>query len=239
MLFTVNVATYNQLDNLKVILQALEQQVFKEFEVSVTDDGSNDGTKEWMEDYATSHAVRYYWYEKDGFQLAKSKNIGIEAANGQYFVSLEGDVIPHKYLLMEYSKAISPDTIVYGTRHDIEFLPDKLDWEALDTSIVAKDFRSAQLVRLGQISNPWRLCSGCNVCFPTKALRDVGGWNEDFRHYGYDDYEICARLYAEGYKIIACPAAYGYHIRHEIHPSIDKNYDILVETERRLGLDAV
>ena len=226
-LFTVNIATYNQLPSLKVILAALEFQTVKDFEVIVTDDGSSDGTKEW----AKGQNFKYFWQEDEGFRIAKSKNMGIKAAEGEYFVSLEADVIPHFRLLEEYKAHMRPNRVALGVRHDIEELPESIDFKTLDKNILSMDWRMDNLRRIRNIERPWRLCSGCNVAFPTQLLRDIGGWNEAFKHYGIDDYEVCLRMLMAGCDIIALPAAYGYHVRHALRETVPDNLYILERLE--------
>lgn len=229
--FTANIAVYNQLDNLKIILRALEKQTYDDFEIIVCDDGSSDGTKDFMRQWYPE--VKYFWQEDKGFRLAKSKNNGISAAEGKYFVSLEGDVVPHPTLLEEYEKVMDDKTIALGVRHDIEMFPEELDFEKYDSYVVQRDFRIPQLRQIEKIYNPWRLCSGCNVCFPTDKLKEVGGWNEDYEHYGYDDYEVCLRMVMAGCEIIACEEAYGYHLKHPLRESTAKNEAILKNLERK------
>lgn len=229
-LVTVNIATYNQLNNLKVILKALEKQTYSNFEISITDDGSSDGTKEWAKSLEN---VRYYWQEDDGFRLAKSKNMGINTANGEYFLSLEADVIPNPRLLSEIMLFAKPNQIIYGVRHEIPELPSELDFKKIDKSITSMDWRMQVLRQMKNVTKPWRVCSGCNVLFPTKMLKDAGGWNEDFKTYGIDDYEVCLRLYMAGCEIIAVPAAYGYHITHAIRQTSEENIAILERLEEK------
>lgn len=227
--FSLNIATYNQLPILKLTFEALKHQTFTDYEVIVCDDGSSDGTKEWM---GREHPdVKYFWQEDEGFRLAKSKNNGIREASGEYFVSLEADVIPHKNLLRVYNFWIRPNTVAYGVRHDIETLPESIDFEKMDEMIVSRDFRTPALSQVHEVSNPWRLCSGCNVAFPTKMLQDVGGWNENFKHYGIDDYEVCLRLAMAGAKFIALPEAYGYHLKHDLRETTEENVKMLEEME--------
>ena len=229
MLFTVNIATYNQLDNLKLILKALEDQIVQDFEIIVCDDGSSDGTPEYMKRYPN---IKYFWQEDRGFRLAKSKNNGIKAAQGEYFVSLEADVIPNYKMLAEYKMWAKPDTVLLGVRHDILELPTEIDYDNLDSSIVDRDWRMAHLGdKFEDILQPWRLCSGCNVLFPTAKLKEIGGWNEDFTHYGVDDWEVCLRMVMEGCKIEPLPAAYGYHLKHDIRQSTDENLNRLEKLE--------
>ncbi len=228
-LLTVNIAVYNQLDYLKYIINALNRQNFEDFEVIVTDDGSSDGTKEW----ATTQDFVYRWQDDEGFRIAKSKNMGIKAANGKYFVSLEGDVVPNFGLLKAYAENVAPNRIIFGVRHDVTRLPEKLDFTMLDRMVISKDWRTANLEKLNTISNPWRLCSGCNVLFPTDKLREVGGWNEEFKHYGIDDYEVCLRMIMAGCEIMYLPEAYGYHVKHELRETVPDNIKILEDLEAK------
>lgn len=228
--FTVNIAVYNQLDNLKLILEALDAQTFNDFEIIICDDGSSDGTKEWVENYVSG--VKYFWQEDEGFRLAKSKNNGIRAAEGKYFISLEGDVIPHYNMLAEYRMWAKPDLVLYGVRHDVPSFPKTLDYDWLESNIIGRDFRLMALRQLRLTEKPWRLCSGCNVLMPTDRLKEVGGWNESFKHYGLDDYEVCLRLHVAGCEFAGVSAAYGYHKRHEIRETIKDNLKLLEEAER-------
>lgn len=233
MRFTVNIATYNQLTYLKKVLEALEQQEFKDFEVIVCDDGSSDGTREWMEE--NNPDVKYFWQEDKGFRIAKSKNNGIRAAEGEYFLSLEADVIPHPTLLKVYNfwAKLNPDTVLLGVRHDIDGLPEELDWDLMHKSIVAKDFRLPDFRLWDRLVKPWRSVSGCNVLFPTQTLRDIGGWNEEYKHYGVDDWEVALRMVMKGCKIQPVPEAFGYHIKHDLRESTDINLEMLKALEER------
>lgn len=226
--FTVGLATYNQLEQLKLVVEALGRQTFKDFELIVCDDGSSDGTAEWAE----TQDFEYIWQEDDGFRLAKSKNNGIKKAKGLYFLSLEADVIPHFRLLEEYKIWARPDTIMLGVRHDILQLPDELDFDKLDSMIVSKDFRGNTLRMVSKVDRPWRLCSGCNFVMPTDKLQEIGGWDENYRGYGIDDWDVCLRLVSAGCKIMAVPGAYGYHLRHEQRELPPENYKRFEKLER-------
>lgn len=235
-LLTVNVAVYNQLDKLKVILEALRQQTYQNFEVIVTDDGSSDGTKEWM---AKEHPdIQYFWQEDKGFRLALIKNWAINHGKGEYFLSLEGDIIPSKYLLEAYIPFLEPNLMLYGVRHDIEELPqsDTLDFNLLDSLITSYDWRWMYLHDFETIDKPWRICSGCNLMLPMKELREVGGWDETFVKYGGDDIELAVRMWAHGTRIQPVVNAYAYHVAHKINPENKENTDKWMKREMEVGL---
>lgn len=252
-LFTVNIACFNQLENIKVILEALKDQTFKHFEVSITDDGSHDGTKEYctklMEDGNLPFTFRYLWQEDKGFRLAKSKNMGIKEAQGKYFLSLEGDVIPHKDLLREYLQRLTKvswqetldNQVLLGVRHEIKQLPTlPLDYDKLDEQVFSTDFR---MVALGawQLQNmipdkPYMFASGCNLLLPTKELKEIGGWDEGYEGYGKDDFDVVMRLiHFKKSDISPCIQAYCYHIDHK-HGYNQASEDRFIQKQKELGL---
>jgi GT2 family glycosyltransferase len=235
---TVNVAVYNQLANLKLILEALSQQTYKDFEISITDDGSSDGTKEEFDGVTEYKGIplRYQWQEDIGFRLAKSKNMGIDKARGKYFLSLEGDVIPNKRLLEQYAKDMKEDGVIYGVRHQVLEFPKELDFAQLDRAIVEPDWRMEQLKRLYATSKPWLLCSGCNFIMPTEKLREVGKWDEEFQSYGGDDVDVALRLFAGGCDIGANIDAYGYHLKHKEREEIQEHRDKIGKREKEYNL---
>lgn len=229
--FSVIVATYNQLPSLKLVLEALGEQTFQDFEVIVVDDGSSDGTKEYME---KNHPdIKYVWQEDKGFRLAKSKNNGIRISEGEYIIVIEADVVPDKELVATYKFWSKPDLVILGVRHDVDAFPDSLDYGYLSGHIVAGDWRTNALRQIKRVDRPWRLCSGCNVCFPATVLKEIGGWNENFTHYGIDDYEVCLRAVMAGCKIQPLPAAFGYHLKHDIRESTNENLKILTDLEKQ------
>ncbi len=85
---SVIIPTYNRKDYLKEALDSVLRQSFKDFEIIVIDDGSNDGTSELIqEEYGSS--IRYYWQENQGESAARNR--GLEIAQGEYIAFLDSD----------------------------------------------------------------------------------------------------------------------------------------------------
>lgn len=244
-LFTVNIAIYNQRKNIPVILEALKNQTFKNFEVSITDDGSSDGTKEYcqklMEDGSLPFTFRYLWQEDKGFRLAKSKNMGIQEAKGKYFLSLEGDVIPNDQLLAQYKQALTSNDILLGVRHEIRELPTiPLNYDHLDNIVFSPDFRLNMLNDwqrgLFTPEKPYMHASGCNLLLPTKELKEIDGWDEGYEGYGKDDYDVVMRLmHFKNTTVNPCISAYCYHIDHP-HGYNQASEDRFAQREKEFGL---
>lgn len=243
--FTVNIAIFNQRNNIPVILEALKNQTYSNFEVSITDDGSSDGTKEYcqklMEDGTLPFTFRYLWQEDKGFRLAKSKNLGINTARGKYFLSLEGDVIPNDQLLSQYKQVVQQNEVVLGVRHEIKELPTlPLNYAKLDDLVFSPDFRLEGLNNwqrgITNVEKPYMWASGCNLLLPTKELKEIGGWDEGYEGYGKDDLDVAMRLmHFKGTHIKPCISAYCYHIDHP-HGFNQNSEDRFYAKEKELGL---
>lgn len=99
--FSIVIPTYNRLGHLKETIGSIESQTFRDFEVIVVDDGSNDGTHTWLESRPDIRAFR---------QLNRgpgaARNEGIRHAQGEYIALLDSDDIWLPWTLDTFYKAI-------------------------------------------------------------------------------------------------------------------------------------
>ena len=87
---SVIVTTRNRKALLERALLSVLSQTLQDPEIIVVDDGSTDGTREWMADFSLSHPVQYIRCT-DGLGGNHARNIGIRAASGQYIALLDDD----------------------------------------------------------------------------------------------------------------------------------------------------
>ncbi|MBF8224472.1 glycosyltransferase [Halomonas sp. 328] len=98
-LVSVYLPTYNRLALLKRAVESVLCQTYKNIELIVVDDGSDDGTQEYLEDLSKNDGrVRVFY--KSQFDKKKgapaSRNIAIINANGRYVTGLDDDDYFHK-----------------------------------------------------------------------------------------------------------------------------------------------
>ena len=67
---SVIISTYNQPKWLQKVLWSYEQQIFKDFEVVIADDGSGEETKGLIDKMKlnVSYPIQHIWHEDNGFQ---------------------------------------------------------------------------------------------------------------------------------------------------------------------------
>jgi glycosyltransferase involved in cell wall biosynthesis len=108
LLFSVIIPTLNEEARIWKLLQSLERQSFKNFEIVVVDGGSSDRTIEVAEEFSAKVFVR------KGCKEFPSRNIGAKFSNGNLLLFLSADVILSLDALKNLAKELEKDQNVCG-----------------------------------------------------------------------------------------------------------------------------
>ena len=226
MFFSVIIPTYNRKPILEKCLRALENQHLKDdrisgYEVVVVDDGSTDGTLEWLaansQDFTHTKML-----SQEHLGPAAARNLGVEHSRGDIIVFIDSDLVvtenflqAHADKLKEGEKKIGSDRLfTYG-------------W-VINTSNF--DNPSSEQYKITDFSAAY-FATG-NVAIARKWLKLAGGFDTGFQLYGWEDLELGVRLKKLGLKLIKCPAAVGYHW----HPPFSlEQIPALIEKEIQRG----
>jgi glycosyltransferase involved in cell wall biosynthesis len=87
-LFSIIIPTYNRVQFLKIAIDSVLAQSFSDYELIIVDDGSDDNTKELINNF---NDQRLYYINKVHGGVSSARNAGIKAANGEYIVFLDSD----------------------------------------------------------------------------------------------------------------------------------------------------
>ena len=208
MTFTVITSLYNQKHYLPKFIDAMANQTFKDFEVIFCDDGSSDGTKEYIEEAKIPFKFKYVANkESKKMKLAQVVNKGVMQSQGDYCLFIMGDSFPELNYLEVMSKFLHPDFVLCGIRTHLD--NDKvvdIDWRIKKNMI--PDHNAVV------IKHPFNALTGNGLVIPAEAFAKYGGWNKKFVGYGGEDTEFLARLYYKGYIMWSIKDAILYHHYH-------------------------
>jgi glycosyltransferase involved in cell wall biosynthesis len=87
---SVVLTCYNHLRHLKIAWDSIEAQTFRDFEVIALDDGSTDGTREWLSGLSPSFPLKLVFNERN-LGTYGTLNKGIEAMEGEFFAEFNDD----------------------------------------------------------------------------------------------------------------------------------------------------
>jgi GT2 family glycosyltransferase len=226
---TVAIASYQRRGPLLRLLRTLAAQVEAESElgdgltVVVVLDGSTDGSAEAVRSHPWPMDVEVI--EQPNRGLAAARNVGLAHAGDGLVWFLDDDLVPDQGLLALHRGA-------HGGPPEILVGPCRIPPGA-ETSPTLRAWWDAlydELAESGRVER-FDTLTMANASTPAHLLQAVGGYDERFRGYGLEDYELGVRLLREGTEIAFDPEAVAWH------PDVPDE-DLLVRREASLGRNA-
>ncbi len=200
---SVVIPTYNRKLILKKCLLALENQLLNNkiisYEIIVIDDGSTDGTTNWIEENRKKlpHVVLF---KQSHGGPALARNLGVLKSKNEIIIFIDSDLvvannflIKHVNKLTNYWEKNNKNCFTYGSVINTSNFenPEKENHKITDISFAY-------------------FATG-NVAISRDLLLKVGLFDKSFSLYGWEDLELGERLKKYGTKIIKCPEAKGFH----------------------------
>lgn len=114
-LVSVVMCAYNGMPYIRDAVDSILQQTYTNWELIISDDGSNDGTREWLKELESHPKIRLFLQEKNLGYVA-NKNFVHQQARGEFITQLDNDDISSTDRLEKQLAAISthPDIRIVG-----------------------------------------------------------------------------------------------------------------------------
>jgi GT2 family glycosyltransferase len=216
-------------NDLKVIDDCL-RSIYEEthsfpFEVIVSDNGSSDGSIEFIRgNYPLVRVLE----NSDNLGFAKGNNAGISQSSGEYVLILNPDTIIRDRALDKLVAFAErhPNAGAFGCR--VLNRDGSYQGPARPFPTIFRDWVAALYLRpLAYLSDlfvsdtytgwkgdserviDWQ--SGCCVMFRANVLRDLGGFDGQF-FYHFEEVDLCRRVWNAGYSIVYTPEAVITHL---------------------------
>jgi len=103
-MITVFTPTYNRKEKLHNLYLSLLNQFNCDFEWLIVDDGSTDGTKEFIEDIRTNSKIDINYYYKNNGGKQSAYNFALDKMKGDIFLCIDSDDIFNDDVLKIISK---------------------------------------------------------------------------------------------------------------------------------------
>lgn len=187
---SVYIPTFNRLNLLRRAVQSLRVQTFANFEAIIVDDGSIDGTQEYIEGLVEADR-RFRFIEKRGQKRGAcvSRNVAIENARAQFITGLDDDDWFHQSRLHILMKSWNPKYSCIATNLYFVDGDKKRRSSFAARTITFDDLKYGNLL-------------GSQVFTLKKRVMQIGGFDESLS--ASQDYDLWLRLvrtYSNAYRL--------------------------------------
>jgi len=205
----------NEKPHLEKMLKSMETTSSNELhELVVIDDGSEDGCCDFLErDFSYRWPVKLL--KRQGLGPARARNLGASIAQGDVLIFCDA------HLIIDQSNWITE--LVKGIAED--------DIGAICPGIAASDNRGVigyggtinHQFAFTWLSKPEKISEipigpgGC-IAIRKEVFQHIGGFEENFPAWGFEDIEISIRMWLFGYRIMINPAVEVEHVFRSKHP---------------------
>ncbi|MDR2605271.1 MAG: glycosyltransferase [Desulfovibrio sp.] len=192
MTINITVVTHNRLDLTKICLQSLLEKTKGQYYLTIIDNASNDGTKEYINTLSNLYSNINIFYLQTNMGVAVVANLGWASFDADYYIKLDNDIeicdntwLEQLVSIVEHNKNIAMAGYLL------------LNWKC------KKEYITLQS---GNYFISSDLCNGGCVIIPRHIHENLGFWIEDHGKYGYEDKNYSDRAVAAGYLIGYIPA---------------------------------
>ena len=210
------IPSYNNLQHLKNVYASIQKHA-SEAEIILLDDGSTDGTWEWMQEKykQNENLVILRVEERTGHTILYDK--GIEYATNEIVGILHADMILGPNYIQNMIKHLQPGKVVCATRIEPPLHPpgkekiimdfgqdfDTLNIDAFEEFVIQQQQENVDRITYGMFA-PWILYKS--------DFQAIGGHDPLFAPFPYEDSDIFQRWILAGYELIQSRDAFVYHL---------------------------
>ena len=229
---TLVVPTYNNLQHIKNAYTSI-RKYYPTLELVLLDDGSSDGTFEWLEliEETDENVVLYQSEERVGHTILY--DVGIDMAKNEIIGIIHADMIVSENYLENLLKHLDKGRVVCATRIEPPLHPpgnekiiqnfgmdfDDLNIPAFEEFVVKAQSEYNNQTSKGMFA-PWILYK--------EDFQSIGGHDPLFAPFPYEDSDIFQRWMLAGFELIQSRDSFVYHLTcrgHRWNDEIQKDDD--------------
>jgi glycosyltransferase involved in cell wall biosynthesis len=204
--FSVVVPVYNRPDELSELLTSLTKQTYKDFDVVIVEDGSSITSKDVVDKFAQQVAIKYIFKTNSG--PGPSRNVGFQAASGDYFVVFDSDcILPETYFQSVVQFLSTTPLDAWGgpdrAHHNFTTLQRAMGY-TMSSPLTTGGIRG------GKKHVGWFQPRSFNMGISRKVFNETSGFQ--FDRFA-EDIEFSIRMKQKGFRVGLIPEAFVFHKR--------------------------
>lgn len=205
--------------NFSKLLDSLRE--YKESkEIIFVDDASTDGSLEYLKSLKEKDIKISVLENKKNLGFSSSVNKGVDAAKGEIVILLNSDVSPEKNFIHPLLEHFKDDKVFGVGAMDKSIEENKVVLRGRGLGTWKNGFLIHRRGEVDKTNTLW--VSGGSSAFKKSIWETLGGLNELYNPFYYEDIDLSYRALKSGYKVLFEPKSIVVH-EHE-KGSIKENY---------------
>jgi len=210
-LYSIIVPSYNRQDEVKDLIKSFNALDFpkNKFELVIVDDGSTDGTAEYLRSIHAKLELNLVIIEQENQGPGAARNNGMQNSNGDFLIIIDSDcTVPQEWLNHIDSRLNEEQADAFGGpdsyRSDFPALLKAINY-SMTSFLTTGGLRGRKGKNLAKFYP-----RSFNMGLSRKLFQQIGGFNQ--MYYG-EDIEFSNRIIKSNAKVLFIEDAFVYHKR--------------------------
>jgi len=238
---SIIILTYNQLEYTKKCLESIAANTPEPHEIIIVDNGSTDGTVEWLRNLAAENSDYRVIENKENLGFALGNNKGIAEAKGDYVVLMNNDVVVTPGWLKRLVKVAKrkPQVGIVGPMSNYVSGPQlvkEVTYKKTSLSGLSKFSKAFARKHAGQTMPYWRVVGFC-MLIKREVIDKIGGLDGRFGLGNFEDDDFSLRAALAGFESWIVKDCFVHHFgsrtfagaKIDFRESLHKNWEIFKE----------
>lgn len=219
-MLTIVIPSYNNLDYLKLCYESVRESS-KDVELIIFNDGSSDGTTDWLKSLTDEHLQYEIFENRIGHTILYDR--GFEMAKTDYVGILHADMVVAKNTIPNIIQNLDKNKILSVTCIEPPIHPEGPEKIQMNFGMYPNEFKVDEFIRFcelygddvsGQTTDslfaPWFINK-------EEYFNRLGGHDKLFAPYGWEDSDIFVRMALAGFHIVRMKDTFVYHFTQRGH----------------------
>ena len=236
---TIIISVYKNTQSLEIVLDSLNNQTIKPYEIIISEDGNSKQMKEFVSSLTYTNII-HLTQEDNGWQKAVALNNSIRKSKGEYLIFIDGDVVPHKKFIEGHLSCANKKQVCCGKRSELgegitqKIYNHELKINQLTSSYIRKistlhkdgirHYEEGIYISPNNIVHKLFLKDrhvkyiiGCNFSCYKEDMEAINGFDEDYKYPAIgEDVDLGWRFRGLGIELKSCRnIANVYHLWHK------------------------
>lgn len=227
---SIVIPCWNGLEYTRQLLESIEAYTPEEHEIIFIDNGSTDGTGEFLKEYVEKHANAALIENPKNLGFPKAVNQGMAQARGQYICILNTDVIVTPEWLQGLIECMvhRPGVGIVGAMTNSISGPQVYPQGKYSNTFQMVEFARSFRASFKKNYVPWyRIVFFC-VLVSRECYEKIGNLDERFTPGNFEDDDYCLRAILAGFRTYFTHAVFVHHHGSKSHAGLENHQRLLV-----------